>query len=321
MTQSQWSGWIEAGLFVVALSALTIVYAYADQVEAHPTVFILYATAFAAAGMIMISGLGKNPLEIIMAPQSWIFGVSAVAIEGAFFLLLTTVTPAEASLLVRAAVPISLAIGWLVFSRPISRQTLAGAAVVIASVIPVLLIIPAHARIPAFLLTCAGAFIASVKTFASEFHPHNRAAKSVLEKIRVTGLVVLATATIGLLSAALATGIAHLTGNNAAGLIPSPADYIESATLISAITLGAPLLIAMNYLAFSASVKITTENFLATSAFNPLGALLAQQIAVSLGIITIATAFDFWLLILIPIGIVGVLIIIHSRHKEANDAQ
>lgn len=63
------NGWTEAGLFVLAISALTVIYAIAQQAGAHIVVFILYAMGFAAAGMLAITGLGKRPLEIALAPS------------------------------------------------------------------------------------------------------------------------------------------------------------------------------------------------------------------------------------------------------------
>jgi len=62
-------------------------------------------------------------------------------------------------------------------------------------------------------------------------------------------------------------------------------------------------------------VKIQTENFIATSAFMPLAALLMQSLAVSAGIIN-TTMFDWRL---VPGGvlvIIGVLVLIASRARR-----
>ncbi len=306
------SGWVEAGLFVVAISFLNIVYAVADYAGAHPVVFVLYATAFASIGMLLATGLGRDPMGVILTWQSWLYGIASVAMEGFYFLLLGTVSPAEASLTLRLSIPASLFIGWLVFSRTISPGILVGTAIVIAAVLPVFWFLPEAARVPALVLAIACSFIAAIKTFASEFHPHNRAAKTVWEKLRVTGLVVLATAIAGLVLVLPLSGLSEMGVLPSSAFVPSVSAFFHWPTVLCAIGFGAPILLSMNYLTFSSAVKITTENFLATSAFTPLGALALQIIAASLGLLVVP-AFDLWLLVLIAIGIVGMLIIVRSR--------
>lgn len=275
-------------------------------------IFVCYATAFASIGMLLTTGLGENPVGVILKPQSWVFGLSAVAMEIFYFLLLGIVSPAEASLTLRLSIPASLFVGWLIIGRHISQTTLIGAAIVIAAVVPVFAILKPENQILAIALGIVCSFMAAIKTFSSEFHPTNRAAETVMDKMRVTGLVVLATAVIGLL---LLSPIAFLTD---AGLMPKSAmlppmsGFWHQPTLVTAIILGAPLLLAMNYLTFSSSVKITTENFLATSAFTPLGALLLQVLASAAGLLKVP-AFDSWLFVLIALGIVGVFLIIRDR--------
>jgi len=306
------NGWVEAGLFVVALSVLNIVYAVAHQAGANAIVFVLYATAFASVGMLLLTGFGRESMSVLRSAQSWVYGLASVAMEGFYFLLLSTVSPAEASLTVRLTIPVSLMLGWFLFSRQISRITLFGTLIVIAAVLPVFWFLPEQTRSKAFILALTCAFIASIKTFASEFHPHNRAAETVMDKLRVTGLVVLATTIVGALI------LVPLSLLSASGIIPSfsviPSfnAYWHGPTLLTAIGLGSPVLVAMNYLTFSSSVKITTENFLALSAFTPLGALVAQILAAWFGIITVPP-FDTWLLVLIALGIAGMMIVIRGR--------
>ncbi len=306
------NGWIEAGLFVVAISILNIIYAVASAAGANVIVFVLYSTAFASVGMLLISGLGTAPLEVIRSVQSWLYGIASIAMEGAYFLLLSTVSPAEASLTVRLTIPASLLMGWLMFSRPLSRLTLLGTLIVIAAVVPVFWFLPEPTRFVAFVLAMTCAVIAAVKTFASEFHPQNRAARTVIDKLRVTGLVVLATTIVGTAVLVPLSLLSEFAGVPSFGIVPPLGAYWHLPTVLLAIGLGAPVLVAMNYLTFSSAVKITTENFLATSAFTPLGALVAQILAAWCGIIVVPP-FDPWLLVLIALGIFGVMILIRGR--------
>ena len=87
-----------------------------------------------------------------------------------------------------------------------------------------------------------------------------------MEKLRVTGLVVLVSS---LASLALAGAVALLI---ATGLVPplemmpTAAQMLHGPTVLLAIAVGSVILTAMAVLSFSAVVKITTENFTATSA-------------------------------------------------------
>ncbi|MEO1204937.1 MAG: hypothetical protein AAFV45_01265 [Pseudomonadota bacterium] len=312
--QTQTSGWIEAGLFVLAISTLNIVYGVAEQAGAHVVVFVLYATTFAALGMLLVSGLGKDWRAVIAAPQSWIFGIATIAMEIFYYLLIAATTPTEASLLMRFAVPVSIIMGSVVMARSINRLTLIGSAIVIASVLPVFLGVSDANIGSAIALTSICALIVATKTFASEFHPWNQAADTIKEKLRVTGLVVLTTGAVGVM-ALIPVIIAVETGAlSEGGLAPNVADVLNPATIILAIVLGAPILFAMNYLTFSSVVKISTEGFIAMTAFTPFTTLTLQLIAVSLGAM-IAPDFPLWLVPPAILGLVGVIIIIRARSR------
>lgn len=305
-------GWIEAILFVLVIAILNVVYAVAQQQGVHVTVFVLYAAGFAALGMLAIAGPGQNAVAIMTARESWVFGSLTIAMEAFYFLLLGVVTPAEAALTVRLSIPASLLVGWLFFERGMNKWTALGAIIVIAAVVPIFASVGSGEVLAAIVLATLCSAIVAFKTFASEFHPWNRAAITVIDKLRVTGLVVLATALAG--SAVILPGVALVEAGviDQNGLIPNAAAFSHGPTLVLALALGAPLLLAMNYLTFSSVVKISTENFLAMSAFGPLGALFTQTLAMQAGLLQ-HVQFEWWLIPIIALGIVGVLIIIRSR--------
>lgn len=307
------SGWPEAAAFVLAISTLNVVYAIAEQAGAHVTVFVIYATSFAAIGMLLISGLGQDWRAVIAARQSWLFGITTVAMEALYYLLVAATTPAEASLLMRLAIPASILIGWLAFSRNLNPLTLIGCIIILASVIPVFFGVPWHAIPAAMTLTILCSLVVAAKTFTSEFHPWNQAAETVREKLRVTGLVVLTTGIFGLATLLPAIAAAEAGLIPAGMFIPPPAQLIDPTTIGLALLVGAPVFFAMNYLTFSAVVKIGTESFLATSAFTPFSTLALQMLAVSAGVM-IAPTFEWWLTPLVILGIVGVILIIRARH-------
>src|SRR5690606_22417569 len=141
-----------------------------------------------------------------------------------------------------------------------------------------------------------------------------RAARNVFEKMRITGLVVLVTGFASLFLVGLA---AMLVGSGFAErnyLLPAPSDLWHWPTIVLALLVGGVLFATMSYLQFSSVVKIQTENFIATSAFMPLAALLIQSLAVLLGIIE-AAVFDWRLLPGILLVIAGVMLLIVTRRR------
>ncbi|MGD9667692.1 MAG: hypothetical protein AB7U75_01395 [Hyphomicrobiaceae bacterium] len=304
-------GWIEAAAFVIAVSVLNVLYAYAVAKGANVIVFVLYALIGASAVMVMTSGIGRDAWAIMKAPQSWIYGTASVALEAIYFLLVGLISPAEASLTARLSVPASLAIGWWIFSARISFRQVAGGLIVMAAVVPVLAWVSPDKRGMAVLFGVLCALAVAVKTFASEYHPWNRAAETIMEKIRVTGLVVLATTVLGLAATGLAMMAAGLGMTNLGAVVPPLAAFAHGPTILLAIVFGTAILTAMTFLQFSSVVKIGTANFLAMSAFAPLTAYALQTLAAWAGLIVVP-AFDLAMLVPILVGIGGVLLIVEA---------
>jgi len=310
-------GWIEAAAFVIALSMLNVLYAYALAKGANVIVFVLYALIGASVAMLAVSGIGNEAWAIIKTPQSWIYGGASVALEAIYFLLVGLISPAEASLTARLSVPASLLIGWWVFGARISRRQIAGGLIVVAAVLPVLAWVTPDKRGMAIVLGMACALAVAVKTFASEFHPWNRKAETITDKIRVTGLVVLATALLNLVVTGIAMLAVNLGVSGLASVTPPVSAFTHVPTIVLALVFGTAILGAMTFLQFSSVVKIGTANFLAMSAFAPLTAYALQILAAALGLI-IVPAFDVAMLVPILTGIAGVLAIVEAGNGRGS---
>lgn len=309
------SGWIEAGLFVLALALLNIAYVIGQRIGAHPIALILYATTASALALLAVTGLGDDAWRIAVAPQSWLVGIGSIAIEVAYYILLEHVSPALGSLLTRLAIPISFAIGWALFARRPRRLAVAGAAVVLFTIVALFAGLDAEHRAATILVGLAAALSSNLRSFAAEFHPWNRSATTVREKMRVTGLVVLVTS---LASLALAAGFALLIGTGwlpPMRLVPTASEMLHGPTILLGALLVAAILTAMAVLSFSAVVKITTENFVATSAFIPVVTLLVQIAASAVGLIP-AYALDSSLLPAMGVVIAGVLLILYAARRR-----
>lgn len=304
-------GWIEAIGFVLALSMLTVLYAYAIASGAHVIVFVLYALIGTSAAMLLASGIGRNAWSILKTPQSWIYGSASVAVEAVFYLLVGLMSPAEASLTGRLAVPASLFIGWSMFGAHITFRQALGGLILVAAVVPIIVWVDGDKRAAAVLLGLLCALAVATKSFASEFHPWNRSANSIKDKVRVTGLVVFTTTVLSLIATGLAMFAVNLGVSSLAVVAPPLAAFAHVPTILLALVFGTAILSAMAFFQFSSVVKIGTSNFLAMTAFAPLSAYALQTLAARLGLIVVP-AFDMVMLIPILVGIAGVLLIVQA---------
>jgi len=302
------SGQIEAGLFVLTIAVLNLSYAGSHAVGAHPVAFLVYAMLIASCTLLALTGPGPDALRIMLSPLSWVVGFGIIGMEALYYLMLWYVTPAEASVLTRLGIPLAMAMGILVHGRRPQRRAVWGAAVVLIGVAALCLVLEPANALHGLALALGCALIMNTRTFATEFHPWNRSAQTVHEKMRVTGLVLLVTSCAGTLIIFLLMAVA------AGRLGPSPwlpsiADFQHLPTLLVALLVGAMVLTAMQYLSFSSVVKIGTESFIATTAFTPVATLIAQQAAAAAGVLR-PMPMEWQTLPAIAAVVVGVLIIL-----------
>ena len=308
------SGWIEAGVFVFAIGLLSVAYAVGHQIGAHPIALVLYAMVVSASLLLIVTGPGPDARAIVLTPQSWLIGAGTIAMEVFYFMLLQHLPPADGSVMVRLTVPISLFVGWTLFARRPRPLSIAGATLMCLGMVPVLVsVAPQYlADVAIAAVGCSLAF--NLRTFAAEFHPWNRRARTVMEKLRITGLVVLVTSMCAL---ALAAGAAILVATGAlppTPLVPTADQMLHLPTFLLGAVVGSVILTAMWVLGFSSVVKITTENFAAAAAFSPLAALIVQLAAGALGLIPLFPV-DASLLIAMAAVIAGVFLMLYAVRR------
>ena len=306
------TGWIEAGCYVVAVALVSIVYAMAIAAGAHVIVFIVYSLLVSAAGMLIATGLGNEPLRIMTAPASWIIGVANLVLEAAYCLMLITISPAEGNLIARLAIPFAVFLGWAFFRRQPRPGVWLGALIVFIGVCGLGFTLNLSTQWTGIVYGMMSAAAIAIRGFAAEFHAWNRSARTVADKMRVTGLVVLTNAIIAMLLivfAATLVGSGVLERND---LFPAPSDLLHWPTVVYAVLVGGAIFTAMNYLQFSAVVKIRAENLIATSAFMPVATLIVQTLAGAAGLIVVGP-FDWRLVPIMALAVIGVLILIKSQ--------
>lgn len=310
------SGWVEAGCYVIAIAVLTLTYVVGYQLGAHPIAFVLYAMLASALVLLAFTGFGRDAAAIMLAPQSWLVGAGTIGMEIFYYLLLAHIAPAHASLVVRLAIPAAMLTGFLLFKRRPPNLAILGSGVVLAGIVPLIVTVPSEYRLGVIAAGLASAAAFNLRGFAAEFHPYNRNAKTVPEKLRVTGLIVLVSSIASFLVAglgALAIGVGLLPPSP---LVPSLADMAHGPTILLGTLVGSVILTAMAYLGFSSVVKITTENFTATSAFTPVATLLVQIAGSATGLIP-AYALDWSLLPAMGVVIAGVFLILAAARRKA----
>jgi hypothetical protein len=271
-------GWLEATACVFAIGALSLVYAIGFALGAHPVAFILYAMIAAAAMMLAAVGFGGQAAALVRHPLSWAVGLSIILLEIFYFQTIAYVAPAHGNVILRIGVPISMAAGWAFLHRRLVPLAIVGGVLTVLVVAFVVAVTPADVRWPmAIAGTLAGTFMV-LRGFASEFHPVNRAARTVHDKLRFTGVVVLIASLLSLALVALAASVMQETP-----MLPTAAQMLHVPTMLLGCLVGGAVLTLMFYLNFASVVVIGTENLMAMMAFSPATTWIFQEIGVALG--------------------------------------
>jgi hypothetical protein len=87
------SGWVDAGLYVLAIGVLSLIYAISNAWSCHVAVFILYSLLVSAVALLAITGFGANARAVIGAWHTWVVGLSNIVMETAYVLLLGYLAP------------------------------------------------------------------------------------------------------------------------------------------------------------------------------------------------------------------------------------
>lgn len=306
------TGWIEAGLFSLALAVLNVSYGLGQQYGVHPVALLFWAMPTAAVALLVASGLGPDWRAILRHPLSLVIGGGIIAMEAVYYVLLGFVNPTDGSILVRLSVPIAIVLGYVIAGRRPGRLGIAGAVITLGTILWYATLVETAAPAAALGLGMLCGFIMSGRSFAAEQHPWNRVARTVREKMRVTGLVLGLASVVGIALLFAAMGAA------AAGLLAPPSwlpeayHLVQGPAVLVGLFVGVLVLTAMQYLGFSVVLKLGSERFIATGAFTPLTTLAVQSLAVAAGwLLPVAVA---WGVLPAVAGLIaGVLLIIASR--------
>ncbi|MFO1303070.1 MAG: hypothetical protein U1F54_05020 [Burkholderiales bacterium] len=301
-------GWLEGAAYVVVIGVLSLAYAVGHRLGAHPVAFILYAMIATSVATLVAFGIGPEARAIVRHPLSWIAGLAIILVEVFYFQTITYVAPAHGNVMVRIATPLAIVTGWTLFHRRPLPVAWLGGAVIMVGVAMIASSTPPGVRWPMALAgTLTGAFMV-VRGFAGEFHPVNRAARTVRDKLRFTGVVVLMTAAMSLAAAGLAAVAVASGAMSATQMLPTLQEMTHLPTILLGCVGGGAILTVMMVLNFSAVVTIGTANFTALMAFSPLTIWFFQEIGVALHWIEAARP-DAGVVAAMVVCIAGVLLI------------
>lgn len=309
------TGWFEAAGFVLAIGALSLVYAIGHQSGAHPIAFVLYAILGSSILMLALTGPGPDALAIACHPMSWLVGVSIILVEVFYFLTISYVSPAHGNLVLRFAIPIAMLAGWLVFGRRPAPVAAAATAVVTGATLYVVAITDPAVRAPMTATGVCGSVALVVRGFAGEFHPRNRAARTVREKLQITGILLLVTSILCLALASMLAAAIAASAIPRHELVPTVPELFAPPTILLGALAGGGIFALMNALNFSAVVKITTENIMAVMALSPITVWMAQEIGVAFGWILV-TRPEPRLVAAMTVIVVSVLVIVAASRRS-----
>lgn len=283
------TGWLEAAGCVTAIGALSLLYAVGHAQGAHPIAFILYAVLVSALATLAAVGPGAQALAVVRHPMSWVVGLSMILLEILYYQTLTYVSPAHGNVMLRIGIPISMVAGWVLLRRRSPPLAIGGAVVIVGAIAGLVAVTPADVRWPMAAVGTLAAACMVVRGFAAEFHPGNRNARTVRDKLRVTGLVLLVTSVLSLAltaaaAAAMAAGLLPPTR-----VVPTAAQMLHGPTFLLGGLLGGAVYTFMMFLNFASVVKITTENLTAMMAFSPATAWVFQELGVRAALIVAPT--------------------------------
>ena len=283
------SGWLEAAGCVTCIGALSLLYAIGHTLGAHPIAFILYAVLASAIATLALVGTGRDAMAVASHPLSWAVGLGIILLEVFYYQTLAYVPPAHGNVMLRTSTPIAMVAGWMLLRRRTPPLAIAGGVVIVGATAFLVSVTSPTVRWPmAAWGTLAGAFLV-FRGFAAEFHPWNRAARTVREKLRVTGLILLVTSILSLVLAAITALAMTADLFPRTRLVPTADQLLHVPTFLLGGLAGGAIFTLMMYLNFESVVKITTENLTAMMAFSPATAWAFQALGAEFGLINAPT--------------------------------
>ena len=249
-----------------------------------PTIFILIALFISAFVQINLAGYAPGAwfVRSLRQTHTWVYTLCQVVMNICGLFVLYYITTTEAFFLQRFSIIAAVAMAWIFLNRHPRRRDWPAIALIMAALGYILgNLDPDSIPIVSVLLLVAG-FCNAGRTIVSETHPTYLQAGNILNRLRVTGIILLLTSLsmIGImLLAALAKP--HLASWPLAHLLPDLANFRHGPTFVFALFIGIVFLPLDIYANFRAAALLNTERLLMTKAALPF-TVLALEVPVSM---------------------------------------
>jgi drug/metabolite transporter (DMT)-like permease len=231
---------------------------------------------FAGLVLLLLAGPGRLAKDALTSPHSWYYGFCYLISTSIFVTAMHYISATQMSLLIKAVVPMSLIISVFCFKRHLDRTGWIGFALVLIGLVLVGLEIEPSVFGVVVALVFIFSFFETLQMLVSDIHSsNNKARKSIKESMRVTGMVLAATALLFLILCLCgAVGVEYIGLTH--GVLPNIEDFINPWSFGLAFIYGVFGLSFIRYSEFVSNRAIKFEIFLAMTSLSVITTLFFE---------------------------------------------
>ncbi len=306
---------------LVLVVCRVILFAY----ELDPWLFTFIQLMAGGTFLVIYAGYVSGILEALRDPQTWLYGVLRVATAAFFSAALLHTSTANANFLGITAVPITMVMFWVAFSRRPSAWELPGHILIIVGLILLARNLDGGYSNPALLLMILSEVCVVTSTLIAERHGLNQTEDPRMRAL-LSGVMLLASAFAMLMAAFVLSAIVQWQPALRSALpmnlswLDHPAQILDTRLWIASVLIGVILRGPTLFLSLKAIHLVGTENYIVGMAILPFASFAFEALALHLGLLppTPATAPA---LVFGTVMIIGSLAVFWARTKQTMPAR
>ena len=286
--------------FLWALDVIFVKFV-ANTWDIQPILFASFTSFSAAIALLLFAGAGRLGVDTLKQVHTWAYSCLLILYNISFIYLLSVVSAAEASFMIRIVTVVSLILSWLFISRPPSKGDILGSIGIIAAVIIIFKGVDIDLRSSALLFLLITSLLFAIRVIITETHPSSIKAKNSKDYSRVTGYVLLVTSTIFLISCLFSSFLKYFSVDDALinSLLfnmPSFSDFTHIPTVGFAILLGIFNVSFSTYFCFRSTQIVKSETFLMVVSLTPVMVLVIEYSLGMFGIMDVSSINNYTLI-------------------------
>lgn len=258
--------------------------------EFDPWLFTFIQLMAGGFFLVILAGYTSGVLVALRDPFTWLYGVLRVATAALFSAALLHTSTANANFLGITAVPMTMVMFWIVFSRRPSTWELPGHALIIVGLILLARNLDGGYSNPALLLMILSEVCVVTSTLMAERHSLNQT-EDPRTRALLSGVMLLASAFAMLMAAFVLSAIVQWQPVLRPALpihfswLDHPAQILDLSLWISAVLIGVVLRGPALFLSLKAIHLVGTENYIIGMAILPFASFTFEAIAVHQGLL------------------------------------